>query len=282
MKTLINRRSMTILAIAVLVAISTIVSINIWGNYGPITGVANALSRPLQTLASNVANVFESIYSSIYRYDNLMADYEEALISLTRYESAYRESIEIAEENKRLRDLLNFRERNTGYEQIDANIESRSSSNWSSSFTINKGSANSAVEVGDAVVTEYGALIGQVTNVGLATSTVVTVLDTTFSAGAFIGNSNDRVTVKGDFTLMRNGLLRLDYIAEDIMVLPGDSIVTSGYGNVLPPGLYIGEVEDVLRHNTGIGLYATIKPMRDISTITYVYVITDFRVTGSQ
>ena len=282
MKTLINRRSFTIIAVAILIAISTIVSINIWGNYGPVTGVVNAISRPLQTLASNVANVFESIYSSIYRYDNLMADYEEALISLTKYESAYRESIEIAEENRRLRDLLGFRERNTGYETTDANIENRSSSNWSSSFTINIGSANSAVEPGDAVVTEYGALIGQVSNVGLTISTVVTVLDTTFSAGAFIGNGNDNITAKGDFTLMRNGLLKLDFIAEDIMVLPGDSIVTSGYGNVLPPGLYIGEVEDVLRHSTGVGLYATVKPMRDISTITYVYVITGFNISGSE
>jgi len=278
MKTLLNRKTIIIATVAILIAISTFVSINVWNSNGPVTGLANVVSRPLRSLTSRVAVVFESIYSSIYRYDNLMADYEKALMSLTEYEATYRESKQIALENERLRSLLDFRERHTGYESVDAFVRGRSADNWSSSFTINLGYANSTIERGNGVITEYGMLIGQVADVGATISTVVTVLDTTFSAGAFIGDGDAAATVKGDFSLMRNGLLMLDHLEEDLIVLPGDSVVTSGVGSVLPVGLVIGEVVEVFRHSTGVGRYATVKPMRDVTTISHVFIITGFEV----
>ena len=121
-------------------------------------------------------------------------------------------------------------------------------------------------------------LIGQVSEVGATTSTVVTVLDTTFSAGAFIGDGGGIATVKGDFTLMRDGLLMIDHIAENLIILPGDSVVTSGASGLLPAGLIIGEVAEVYRHSTGIGRYATVRPMRDVVTINHVFVITGFDI----
>ena len=282
MKALLNRKTIIIGIVAVLIAVSSIVSVNVWDSSGPVTFIANTVSRPLRSLASTVASVFESIYSSIYKYDNLMADYEKALMSLSEYERAYRESTQIAEENERLRSLLGFRERNTGYEYIDAFVVSPSAANWSSSYTINLGRSNSNIERGNAVVTEYGMLIGQVSEVGATNSIVVTVLDTTFSTGAFIGDSNINTTVKGDFALMREGLLMLDYIDESLIVLPGDTVVTSGVGGVFPVGLIIGEVVDVLRHSTGIGRYVTVKPMRDVTTIRHVFIITGFETEAQE
>ena len=278
MKTLLTKRTIAIASIAVLIAISTIVSTNVFGNRGPVTGLANAASRPLRALASTVAQTFESIYSSIYRYDNLMADYEDKLRELTELMADYRDAALLREENDRLRDLLDFRERHGGYESDDALVSSRSGANWSSSFTIDKGYANSNIARGNAVVTEAGILIGQVSEVAALQSIVITILDTTFSAGAYIGDGDVNVTARGDFALMRNGLLMLDRLSENLYVRPGDSVVTSGEAGVFPAGLVVGEVVDVLRRDTGIGLYATVKPMRDVDTISRVYFITEFEV----
>ena len=279
MKTLLTRKTIIIASIAVLIVISTIISINVFSSIGPVTGLANIVSRPLRSLTSMVTRTFESIYASIYKYDDLMADYEKALKKLTDLESEKREREDIAAENERLRALLSFRKRHSGYESVDAYVDSRSGSNWSSTFIIKLGSANSDIQRGNAVVTEYGMLIGQVSEVGATTSVVATVLDTTFSAGAFIGDTDTPVTVRGDFTLMRSGLLMLDYIDENTIVLPGASIVTSGSAGVFPVGLVVGEVEEVFRHSTGVGWYATVKPMRDILTISQVFVITGFELT---
>ena len=165
----------------------------------------------------------------------------------------------------------------------EATVENWSGNNWTSSFTISKGYANSETDIarGNCVITAYGVLIGQITEVSATRSTVVSILDTTFSASAYVGDGGDSVTVKGDFSLMSSGLIMLDHINEDIIILPGDSVFTAGAGGVLPSGLVIGEVLEVLRHNTGIGRFATVTPMRAIdNSITNVYVITSFDVTG--
>jgi len=282
MKALLTKRTMVIASIAALIAVVTIISVNVFNSGGPVTGLANAVSSPLRTLASQVARVFESIYSSIYRYDSLMADYEIALRTLTERESYYREANDLRDENERLRSLLKFRERYSGYEHEPARVGSRSVSNWSHSFIIDKGYANSGIQQGNGVATEYGVLIGQVSEVSAVQSIVISVLDTTFSAGAYFGDSGGTATAKGDFDLMRSGLLMLDHIDANLTILPGDSVVTSGIGGVFPSGLVVGEVVEVLRHSTGVGLYATVKPMRDIDTISQVFVITDFDITEQE
>lgn len=279
MKTLLTRRTIVIVTIAVLIAITSIVANNLFSSSGPVTGFANTVLKPVRGFVSNIARAFESIYASVYRYDKLMAEHEQALIDLTELQQNNLESIRIAEENDRLRAILGFRERNTGYEGELADVIDWSGANWSSSFTINIGSANSSIERGDGVVTEYGVLIGQVSDVGATRSTVVTVLDTTFSAGAFIRDGGGIATMKGDFALMRAGYLMLDSFDDDLIVLSGDTVFTSGMGGVFPRGLVVGEVVDVLMHPTGVGRYATVRPMREIETLQHVFVITDFFLT---
>jgi len=180
------------------------------------------------------------------------------------------------------RAALDFRERHAGHIYEEAVVGTWSSNNWVSSFTINKGYLNSVTPIarGNCVITEYGVLIGQISEVGPNTSTVVTVLDTTFAASAFVGDGGDKATIRGDFSLMGSGLLMLDYINEDTIVLPGDSIVTAGVTQVMPVGLAIGEVIEVNRYETGIGRYAIVAPLRAIDiSITRVNVITSFDVS---
>ena len=51
-----------------------------------------------------------------------------------------------------------------------ARITAWSPNNWESLFQISKGSL-SGIEAGDAVITEYGAFVGQVTEVGTSSAT---------------------------------------------------------------------------------------------------------------
>ena len=278
MRVIFTRKTIIITAIALLLAIVTLVSVNVYGSSGPVTGFANMVSMPLRSLASAVAQAFESIYGNINRYDQLLIDYERRLMELQELREHYRDAEELAKENEFFREALGFRERNPGHELEEATVSTWSSSNWSSSFTILKGSSNSDISVGDSVVTQYGVLVGFITDVGATTSTVVTVLDTTFSAVALIGEGGHSATATGDFALMNHGLLKLDHIDDDIPVMRGNVIVTSGDGVVFPAGLVIGEVEEVFNHPTGIGRYATIRPVVSLDTITMICVITDFEI----
>ena len=272
---------MIIASIAVILAMITIISVNVFNSPGPVTGFANTVTRPVRALASTVASIFENIYASINRYDDLMAEYEILTKTLAEYEQNYRQSAELAEENTRLRLLNDFRERHSGYAHEMATLQSWGSGNWFSSFTINKGYANSNVAKGYGVATEEGVLLGQVIEVSATTSIVITVLDTRFSAAAFVGgegsgDSSGTATVKGDFSYMHNGLLIIDHIDDDISILPNAIVSTSGYGGVFPTGLVVGRVVNVYTHSNGIGRYATVKPLREIDTISEVFIITDF------
>jgi len=276
MRALINRQSIIIASTAVIIALITFISLNAFGIVGPVTNAGNAITSPIRTLASNVTRIFERIYSSIYRYDALMAEYERIVEENSEFRQNFIESQRLAEENEILRAQLGFRRRNPDFESEYARLTTWSGSNWSSSFTINRGYANSNVTSGNAVVTEYGVLIGQITDVGATTSTVVTVLDTTFSAGAFVGEGGGTGTLRGDFSLMRNGLIMLDQIDDEQIVRIGDQIITSGRGGIFPPWLTVGDVVGLYTHPTGIGRYATVRPSRVLEALNEVFVITDF------
>jgi len=281
MKALITRRSIIIASASLLIALIALVSVSVFNNAGPVTGFANTVTRPVRALATTVARTFGNIFASIYRYEELEKRHEELLRRLARYEADFRDSVALEEENARLRLALDFRDRRPEFKREMVTVESWGADNWSNTFIINRGYMNSEVKVGNGVATEYGVLVGQISEVGAMQSTVRTVIDTTFSAAVFVGGETDSTsdgtaTAKGDFTQMRNGLLLLDYIDDDVIVLTGSTVVTSGGGAVLPPGLTIGEVVDVYNHSSGIGRYATIRPLRDIDTLQTVFVILDF------
>jgi len=281
MKALITKRSIIIASASLLIAIIALVSVNMFNTAGPVTGFANTVTRPVRTLASNVARTFGSIFAAIYRYEDLERRNEELSQIIARQEASFRDSLELEEEVQRLRRALGFRERRPDYTQEMATFISWNADNWSSSFIINRGYMNSDITRGMGVATEYGVLIGQVADVEATQSTIITVLDTTFSAAVFVGGdtegtSDGIATAKGDFALMRSGLLTLNFIDDDMIVLTGSTVVTSGQGGFFPPGLTVGNVVDVNTHSSGIGRYATIRPMWNPDTLQTVFIILDF------
>jgi len=281
MKALISRKSIIIASASLIIAIIALISATVFNSAGPVTGIANTVTRPVRALASTVARTFGNIFASIYRYEELERRNEELLRIIAQRELDFQYSVALAEENDALRAALLMRDRFAGYTQEMATLVDWTSDNWSSTFIINRGYANSAITRGVPVATEYGVLIGQVSEVRATESTVITVLDTTFSAAVFVGgtggdDSDGTATAKGDFNFMRSELLIIDHIDDDVTVLQGSTIVTSGRGGVFPSGLTIGEVVNVFTHASGIGRYATVRPMREIYTIRNVFFIVDF------
>jgi rod shape-determining protein MreC len=283
MKRLFRFRVFSFFIIAVIIAAITLISVNTGGGSGFITNMLTSLSKPLRSVAASVAGAFESIYGYIDDYEKLKAENTELKADLNQLQQAYREYTDISAENERLRELLDLSARHPEYEQFDtAAIINWGSDNWSSSFTIGKGALNSDIKVGDCVITEAGELIGVVDVVESTSSTVITILDTRFSVGAYIDRNDERALAMGDFTLMKDGLLKFDYMQETTEIIADDTIITSGKGGVLPAGLIIGKVQEVVTSSTGINRYATIRPSADLSSLADVYLITStsFEITG--
>ena len=276
MRAFLTRKNIIIAIIAVTIAAVAIFSVGTGQGGGFITEIFGAASRPLKSAAASVARTFETIYGFMYEQEKLVAENEELKRQIADYQQKYREYTDVSEENIRLRELLGFTARHSDFTYDPATITGWSASNWSSSFTISRGETNSDIKIGDAVITETGVLMGRITEVGDTSSTAVSVIDTTFSSASLAGEPGVEGVATGDFSLMREGKLKLDFLEEDTTVRAGDAVVTSGKSGAIPDGLVIGTVEAVVRNPAGVGMYGIIEPAATLREATYVYVITDF------
>ena len=205
------------------------------GRAGFLTNLDGIVRAPLQKAATVTAQWLESIYGYIYKYDQLKAENEQLRTQLAEAQAQAREGQEALAENERYRDLLGFTQRHTDFELEPANVVSYGASNWSSTLTLSKGS-DSGIAVGDCVMNESGALVGQVIETGSTWATVRPVIDVDMSVGGYISGSGATAMVLGDFALMQHGCVRFGYLAAGMSIFTGDPVLPSGTGGAFPPG----------------------------------------------
>ena len=197
---------------------------------------------------------------------------------IAELEAAARQAEKDSEENKRLRELLNLREQRRDLSDFEAAfVTEHTVTNWTSSLTLNKGTAH-GVEVNDSVIDETGALVGVVSEVGYNWCSVLTIVDTDTSLGAQVFRTKDLGLATGDFALMGENRLRLDYLPAGCQLISGDLVVTSGLGGYYPEELVIGSVLEVKRDDTGSDSYAVVVPAVDFDALTEVFIIKSFDI----
>ena len=247
------------------------------GRIGFVQNVAGVIKSPIQKVLSSAVNWFDSMYGYLYQYDSLLAENESLRSQLADAQKSARDGIEASEENSRLRKLLELREKHTDYVMESCKVVLWSSSNWSSAFTISKG-ASSGIEMGDPVITEYGAVVGQITELGTNWATVSTLIDVDMSVGAFVGATGNSGMVVGEFSFMRDKTAKLTYLADGAQIFVGDDVLTSGSGGAFPAGLMIGTLTAVQTEAGGQIEYGIVEPQANLDSLVQVFVIKDFTV----
>ena len=240
----------------IVAAVALIIGLGSAARNGKISLGQNAFGifkAPVQKAMSSTVNWFNTIYGYLFDYDSLLAD------------------------NVRLREALNLRAKHTDYELESSKVVLWSSSNWSSSFTISKG-ASSGIEYGDPVITEYGALVGQVTELGETWATVSTLIDVDMSVGAFVGDTGTSGMVMGEFALMKNKQAKLTFLADGAQIFVGDEVLTSGQGGAFPQGLVIGTITAVQTEAGGQIEFGLVQPQCNFESLVQVFVIKSFEV----
>lgn len=107
-----------------------------------------------------------------------------------------------------------------------------------------------------------GGFIGRVVDAFEKSSRVLLITDMKSRIPVHIGTDHVRALMMGD-----NGPLPvLRYVPENAVVRPGDAVVTSGVGGVLPRGLRIGEV-------FADGTHLMVRPSANLDVLDYVSVL---------
>lgn len=262
----------------IVIAVAIIIGFSNVARNGEISLLQNAtgvLEAPIKKVLSSAVNWFDTIYGYLYEYDSLQAENESLRSQLAEAQQSARDGIAASEENTRLRRLLEFSEKHTDYELESSKVVLWSSSNWSSSFTISKGKS-SGIELNDPVITEYGVVVGQVTELGETWATVSTLIDVDMSVGAYVGQSGSSGMSVGEFALMKKKQAKLTFLAEGAQIFVGDEVLTSGSGGAFPAGLLIGTITNVQTEAGGQIEYGLIKPECNFESLVQVFIIKSF------
>lgn len=278
MKDFFRRNGLLILIAAILLALVTaVVSMLLGGKANPVANFVNFITTPVRNGISAVTNWAEERYSDAFELEQMKTQLEELKKENSELEAKIREAEAAIQENERLYNLLELTPKGREFTKEAAMVTARSTSNWESTLTLSKGSAQ-GIEVDDCVVDEYWNLVGIVAEVGENWCTVRTLIDANTEMGGQLVRTGGAAILEGDLALMGEGKLKLTYLPENSQLMSGDLVTTSGRGGVYPSGLVAGHVEEVRTDASGMTDYAVIVPETDLGNLQQVFVIKDFTI----
>jgi len=173
---------------------------------------------------------------------------------------------ELSQENARLKDLFNFKQKSS-LRLVAARVIGRTLDSWSSSVIIDKGRYN-GIKSGMVVICPRG-LVGSIVESADNTSKVLLINDPNQGIFSIVQRSRQAGLVNG--TLGTNLIMR--YLPDDAQIMVGDIIITSELSQIYPKGLLLGRVVNIGREFSGLNRYALVKPAVDLANLEEVLVI---------
>ena len=273
MRHFFSTRVRVVLILALLITIGLVIASNLTGMSIPSVAVQCVLT-PLRAGANALTNQAENIYDYIFRYEALKAENEALREEIAQMREASNQADFTIRENERLRDLLELTKAQEDFKLVDSYVISRSSTDWNSTFTLDKGSS-SGIEVGMVAITANSEVVGLVTETGSNYCVIKTVLDSSLEISATIASNGYSGMVQGGYSTGNEGLLRMNYLPSSAVIRNYDQVVTSG-STVYPRNLILGHVIDASLSDSGVAKYALLEPAADIDNLEQVFVLTGF------
>lgn len=236
--------------------------------------IVQTVLTPLRAGANALTNQAEQMYNYMFRYEALQAENEALKSQLSEMQEDNRLADSISRENERLRDLLELKEANPDYELVDGYIIARSSTDWTSSFTVDRGTVH-GIEEGMVAITANGEVVGLVTEAGINYCTVKSILDSSLEISATIASSGYSGMVQGAYTAGAASYLRMNYLPSSAVIRNRDQVVTAG-STVYPRNLIVGYVVDAGLGDTGVAKFAVLEPAADIENLEQVFILTGY------
>ena len=273
MRNLFSTKVKIILVVAALLTAALAIYSGISNQSLPSVIVQGVLA-PFRAAGTTLTNTAEKYYSYMFRYEALDAENKVLEERIAQMEDVARQADSVSRENERLRKLLELKATNEDYKLVDAYIIGWSSSDWESTFTINRGT-NSGIQVNMCAITENGEVVGLVTEVGLNYAVVTTILDSTLEISGTIASSGYNGMVKGGYINGHQTLLQMNYLPSAAIIRNKEQVVTSG-STVYPRGLIMGNIVDAGFEETGIAKYALLDPAAEVNSLEQVFIITEY------
>lgn len=266
-----------ILVVAVSLLLLSIISFAIGGVLSPQSNILGMFTAPLRTAATEIANSFRDIGKAYKDGNKIMLENAQLESEINELREQLKDYEKAIGENEFYKEYLELKENNKDYKFTSAKLISIDKDDPYKGFVINRGSLHSIKE-NDPVITSAG-LVGYITEVGLTTSKVTTVLSPELIAGALDNRTADSGLLSGNLEFAEKGLTKFYNLSRSCSIAIGDYVVTSGEG-IFPEGLLIGTITSIGSDKYNTSIYAEVEPFVNIDELRNVMVITDFEGQG--
>lgn len=169
-------------------------------------------------------------------------------------------------ENKRLKKLLSLKGKEPRYVTAAA-IIAKSTDQWSSIVTIDKGSSDGVKK--DMTAITHRGLVGKISNVTDSFSHLLLLTDINFSSAARLQKSR----VEGILSGTGFKKCKMKYIPYEEHVENGDTVITSGLDALFPKGIPIGYVSKIDKKGTGLFQDIEVLPFEDTAKTEEIVII---------
>ena len=242
-------------------------------------GVIDFCSNTVNTITSSISTFFTNSFNKIKDDWNAITDHisileENKLLQQRIWELEREKELleEYRKENERLKELMNiddtFLDEIVGYAQVTG-IASTGTYNI---LTVNKGTKDK-VNVGMAVVLPSG-LVGTVVECHRTWSKVRCIVSPESAISVLNARSRVIGIANGNTTLYYSeGYIYIRYLPLDSDIQVGDTIITSGYDEFIPKGIYIGQIKSISENRNANYLTAVVESNIDFLAIEEVIIV---------
>ena len=241
--------------------------------------ILSACAKPFRQLSAAISDNVGGFFDTLLHAQDLAEENEALREQLRQLNEQMADYDELRHQNELYKNFLEIKDKNDDFTFEPASVIGRDSGARFDQFIIDRGSLD-GIEYRDPVITADG-LIGVITEVGLTSSKVTTVLDVGLDIAVYDTRTRDTGILAGDVELAAQGYCRLGYIPRESGIAAGDLLVTSGVSGIFPEGQLVGRVVEVFPEASGSSLYAVVQPLADVHGAKDVLVITSFEGQGS-
>lgn len=246
---------------------------------GPLNAAAGYVFVPMQRGINSVGEWISDKAVALKNLNDVMAENEE-LKQQVEDLTAELNTVKLEQyELDNLRELYELDQKYPSYEKVAANVISKGSGNWFSTFTIDKGS-NDGIEVDMNVIAGSG-LVGIVTDVGPNYAKIKAIIDDTSKVGSMVSTTSDNLIVSGNLQSMSESMVIgfSNLRDEDEEVQVGDPVVTSYVSDQYQQGILVGYISSIETDSNNLTKSGTITPAVDFEHIEEVLVILEKKQT---
>ncbi len=230
------------------------------------------VTAPVQGAASRLLSGISDLWNGYIALVDVEAENESLRAEVKKLDTMAGKVTELADENKRLRAMLEFKRARRDLRLIAAHVLGKDVTPYGRVIRIAVDSgADAGLEEGMPVL-DGDALVGRVELVAGGNAVVRLTVDPTSIVNVRAQGKGVTGTVTGTASQF-NYVSRFSYLHRAEPIEVGDVLVTSGHDKLFPPGLRVGAVRTIEERQTGLEYELQVTPAVNFADLEHVMIV---------